>query len=148
DPEWGGFGTAMPAGRQAPKFPMGHALSFLLRSWKRFGRLEPLQLVEKTLETMASGGIYDHLGGGFHRYSTDRQWRVPHFEKMLYDQAILSRTYLEAYQATRKEKYARIARETLDYVLKEMTGPEGGFFSAQDADSPDPENSSRRREGA
>ena len=141
DTEWGGFG-------QAPKFPRSHALSMLLRYWFRSGNGEALAMAEKTLNAMADGGIYDQIGGGFHRYSTDRQWRVPHFEKMLYDQALLTVTYLEAYQVTHQERYARVAREILDYVLREMTAPEGGFFSAQDADSQDPFDSTKKREGA
>src|SRR5450759_5342410 len=92
--------------------------------------------------------MYDHIGGGFHRYSTDGRWRVPHFEKMLYDQAILSKTYLEAYQATGKEEYAQTAREIFEYVLRGMTHPEGGFYSAEDADSPIPDNPTKKREGA
>lgn len=141
DAEHGGFG-------RAPKFPMGHALAFLLRAGKRFNDPEALQMVDKTLTSMANGGLYDQLGGGFHRYSTDAQWRVPHFEKMLYDQALLSKVYLEAYQTTHDERFSKIARETLDYVLREMTGPEGGFYSAQDADSADPSDPSKKREGA
>jgi hypothetical protein len=98
---------------------------------------------------MAKGGMYDHLGGGFHRYSTDPLWRVPHFEKMLYDQAILSKTYLEAYQATGNEEYARIAREIFEYVLRDMAGPHGAFYSAEDADSaPDPAQPKKKSEGA
>ena len=141
DPEWGGFGGA-------PKFPRSHALSMLLRHWARTKDERALQIVEKTLKSMAAGGMYDQLGGGFHRYSTDAQWRMPHFEKMLYDQAILARTYLEAYQATHDQFYARIAREILDYVATRMTGPEGGFYSAEDADSLEPDGSGAKREGA
>ncbi len=126
----GGFGGA-------PKFPMGHNLSFLLRVYKRCGEKEALDMAEKTLTAMLRGGIWDHLGGGFHRYSTDQGWHVPHFEKMLYDQALLSRAYLEAYQVTGRAVYARAAREILDYVLREVTDPEGGFYCAQDADSPE-----------
>ena len=124
----GGFG-------KAPKFPGSMTLSFLLRYWKKAGSKEALEMVERTLEKMANGGIYDHLGGGFHRYSVDDRWLIPHFEKMLYDNALLSRTYFEAYQATRKERYRQVAEETLDYVLREMKSPEGGFYSTQDADS-------------
>jgi uncharacterized protein YyaL (SSP411 family) len=124
----GGFGGA-------PKFPHPMDLRVLLRSWKRFGNPAALEAVVLTLEKMAAGGIYDHLGGGFHRYSTDAHWLVPHFEKMLYDNALLVPVYLEAYQATGREDFQRIARETLDYVLREMTSPEGGFYSTQDADS-------------
>lgn len=124
----GGFG-------QAPKFPRSHDLSFLLRFWKRHGQSQALQIVEKTLEAMGHGGIYDHLGGGFARYATDEKWLVPHFEKMLYDQSILALTYLEAYQATRCDFYADVARDIFRYVLRDMTSPEGGFYSAEDADS-------------
>ncbi len=128
DSVYGGFG-------RAPKFPNSMALSFLLRYWKRTGTTRALEMVEKTLEKMANGGIYDHLGGGFHRYSVDERWLIPHFEKMLYDNALLSRTYFETYQATRKERYRRVAEEVLLYVEREMTSPEGGFYSTQDADS-------------
>ena len=128
----GGFGGA-------PKFPHPMDLRVLLRTWKRFGNQAALDAVVLTLEKMAGGGIYDHLGGGFHRYSTDAHWLVPHFEKMLYDNALLVPVYLEAYQATGREDFLRIARETLDYVLREMTSPEGGFYSTQDADSEDTE---------
>ncbi len=128
DPLYGGFG-------RSPKFPNSLALSFLLRYWKGTGSKEALRIVEGTLEKMAEGGIYDHLGGGFHRYSVDERWLIPHFEKMLYDNALLSRTYFEAYQATQKEKYRRVGEEILQYVLREMRSPEGGFYSTQDADS-------------
>jgi uncharacterized protein YyaL (SSP411 family) len=128
DPTYGGFG-------KAPKFPSSMALSFLLRYWKKTGSKEALKMVEFSLEKMANGGIYDHLGGGFHRYSVDERWLIPHFEKMLYDNALLSRTYFEAYQATRKERYHRVAEEVLNFVLREMENPEGGFYSTQDADS-------------
>ncbi len=128
DPANGGFGSA-------PKFPMGHNLSFLLRYHRRTLSTEALDMVKETLTGMARGGIWDHLGGGFHRYSTDQKWHVPHFEKMLYDQALLSRAYLEAYQVTASQEHARIAREILDYVLVDMTDPLGGFYSAEDADS-------------
>ncbi|OGC78653.1 MAG: thioredoxin [candidate division Zixibacteria bacterium RBG_16_50_21] len=128
DSTYGGFG-------QAPKFPMSHNLSFLLTYWYRYDDSHALEMTEKTLQKMAQGGIYDHLGGGFHRYSTDQYWLAPHFEKMLYDQAILSRTYLEAYQATKNLFYAQVAREIFDYVLRDITHPQGGFYSAEDADS-------------
>ncbi len=128
DETYGGF---LPA----PKFPRSHALSLLLRHWKRTGDPEGLKMVEQTLRAMAAGGMYDQIGGGFHRYSTDAQWHVPHFEKMLYDQALLARAYLEAAQATGNAEYAATAREIFDYVLRDMTGPEGGFYSAEDADS-------------
>ena len=128
DPANGGFGSA-------PKFPMGHNLSFLLRYHKHTISTEALDMVKQTLAAMARGGIWDHLGGGFHRYSTDQKWHVPHFEKMLYDQALLSRAYLEAYQVSSSQEHARVAREILDYVLGDMTDPLGGFYSAEDADS-------------
>ena len=128
DPQNAGFGTA-------PKFPTPHNLLFLLRHWHRTGEANALQMVEATLQAMRMGGIYDHVGFGFHRYSTDAQWFVPHFEKMLYDQALMAIAYTEGYQATGKEEYARTAREILDYVLRDMTSPQGGFFSAEDADS-------------
>ncbi len=124
----GGFGGS-------PKFPHPMDLRVLLRTWKRFGNSDALDVVTLTLDKMSRGGIYDHLGGGFHRYATDATWLVPHFEKMLYDNALLVSVYLEAYQATGNEDYARVVRETLDYVLREMTQPEGGFYSTQDADS-------------
>ena len=119
----------------APKFPTPHNLLFLLRYWKRGGNEAALDMVEKTLQAMRRGGIYDHVGFGFHRYSTDSQWLVPHFEKMLYDQAMLAMAYTEAYQATGKEDYGKTAREIFTYVLRDMTAPEGGFCSAEDADS-------------
>lgn len=124
----GGFGGA-------PKFPHPMDLRLLLRGWKRFGDEDALQIARLTLRKMAQGGIYDQLGGGFHRYSTDERWLVPHFEKMLYDNALLVPVCLELFQITGEEFFARIARETLDYVLREMTSPEGGFYSTQDADS-------------
>ena len=96
---------------------------------------QTLEMVETTLQAMRMGGIYDHVGFGFHRYSTDAEWSLPHFEKMLYDQALLSIAYTEAYQATGKEEYAQTVREILEYVLRDMTSPEGGFYSAEDADS-------------
>jgi uncharacterized protein len=128
DGQHGGFSSA-------PKFPTPHNLFFLLRYWKRAGNKAALDMVEKTLQAMRHGGIYDHVGFGFHRYSTDSQWLVPHFEKMLYDQAMLAMAYTEAYQATRKEDYGKTAREIFTYVLRGMTMPEGGFCSAEDADS-------------
>ena len=124
----GGIGTA-------PKFPQPMTLEFLLR-YNHHGYSErALEMVNLTLENMAYGGIYDQVGGGFHRYSTDGYWLVPHFEKMLYDNALLARLYLHAYQITQRPLYRRITEETLDYVLREMTDPRGGFYSAQDADS-------------
>jgi uncharacterized protein len=128
DPVYGGFG-------KAPKFPSSMALSFLLRYWKSTGSSKALEIVNATLEKMAGGGIYDHLGGGFHRYSVDVRWLIPHFEKMLYDNGLLCRTYFEAYQATRNERFKKVGEEILEYVLREMKSPEGGFYSTQDADS-------------
>ena len=128
DEQNGGFGSA-------PKFPSPHNLLFLLRYRLRSGEQRALEMVEKTLTEMRRGGIYDHIGYGFHRYSTDARWRVPHFEKMLYDQAMLSLAYVETYQATGKDFYADTARQILAYVLRDMRIPEGGFASAEDADS-------------
>jgi len=128
DATHGGFGSA-------PKFPHPMELRLLLRISKRFGDEDALRMAQLTLDRMAMGGIYDHLGGGFHRYSTDERWLVPHFEKMLYDNALLSLAYLEGYQATGAPLYRRVVEETLDYVLREMTSPEGFFYSTQDADS-------------
>lgn len=128
DAENGGFGTA-------PKFPRPHTLLFLLRYWKRTGKKEAQDMVEKTLRAMRLGGIFDQLGFGFHRYSTDSQWLVPHFEKMLYDQALLVLAYIEAHQVTGAPKFKLTAKETLDYVLRDLVSPEGGFYSAEDADS-------------
>ena len=128
DPQNGGFGGA-------PKFPAPHNLLFLLRYWKRSKDAFALQMVEETLQAMSMGGVFDHLGGGFHRYSTDAGWRIPHFEKMLYDQATMAMAYTEAYQATGKKEYARTVQEILGYVLRDMTSQQGGFFSAEDADS-------------
>jgi len=128
DEQRGGFGSA-------PKFPTPHDLTFLLRYWKRGGEPHALEMVEKTLSAMRAGGMYDHVGFGFHRYSTDADWLVPHFEKMLYDQALSVNAYVEAFQATGKRAYAATAREILTYVLRDMTSPEGGFYSAEDADS-------------
>ncbi len=128
DPVNGGFG-------HAPKFPNAANLSFMLRYSKLSGISKFQEFVLKTLTKMANGGIYDQLGGGFHRYSTDSQWLVPHFEKMLYDNALLPIVYAEAYQITKDLKYLDVVNQTLQYVLHEMTSPEGGFYSAQDADS-------------
>jgi uncharacterized protein YyaL (SSP411 family) len=128
DGQHGGFSSA-------PKFPTPTNLLFLLRYWKRSGDTAALDMVEKTLQAMQRGGIYDHVGFGFHRYSTDSQWLLPHFEKMLYDQAMVAMAYIEAYQATRKEDFRKTAREIFTYVLRDMAGPEGGFFSAEDADT-------------
>jgi uncharacterized protein YyaL (SSP411 family) len=128
DPKWGGFGAA-------PKFPTPHHLTMLLRWHLREPNSKALQMVETTLQAMRKGGIWDHLGLGFHRYSVDERWLAPHFEKMLYDQALLAIAYLEAYQATGKELYAQTAHDIFAYVLRDMTSPEGGFYSAEDADS-------------
>jgi uncharacterized protein len=124
----GGFG-------QAPKFPPSMVLSFLLRQSQRTKNNAILAAVEKTLAKMARGGMYDQLGGGFHRYSVDEKWLIPHFEKMLYDNALLSRIYLDAFLVTGKEFYRQITTEILDYVVREMTHSSGGFYSSQDADS-------------
>ena len=128
DSDHGGFG-------QSPKFPTPHQLSFLLRRYHHTQNQQTLAMVEKTLIRMRQGGIYDQLGFGFHRYSTDAQWLVPHFEKMLYDQALLIMAYTEAFQATEKPFYAGVAEEIITYILRDMTSAEGGFFSAEDADS-------------
>jgi len=129
DSQHGGFG-------QAPKFPPGMGLILLLRYWKRSGNSRALHIVEFTLEKMARGGMNDQLGGGFHRYSTDEIWLAPHFEKMLYDNSLLTVTYLEAFQATGKPFYREVVEETLGYVLREMYDQKnGGFYSTQDADS-------------
>jgi hypothetical protein len=119
----------------APKFPMPPALDFLLRYHRRTSNARALEMVTLTLEKMAAGGIHDQVGGGFHRYATDAAWQVPHFEKMLYDNAQLARLYVAAYQVTRREPLARVARDVLDYVAREMTAPGGGFYAASDADS-------------
>ena len=124
----GGFGNA-------PKFPTPHNFLFLLRNWKRTGNAQALRMVETTLAAMRRGGIYDHLGFGFHRYSTDPEWLLPHFEKMLYDQAMLTMAYTETFLATGKSEYRQTAEEILTYVLRDMTSPEGAFYSAEDADS-------------
>jgi hypothetical protein len=128
DNEYGGFGGE-------PKFPTPHNLLFLLRYWKRTNNGKALAMVEETLQALRCGGIYDQVGFGFHRYSTDRRWLVPHFEKMLYDQALLAMAYLETFQATGNEEYAGTAREIFTYVLRDMTAGDGGFYSAEDADS-------------
>jgi uncharacterized protein YyaL (SSP411 family) len=128
DPLQGGFG-------RAPKFPSPHSLSFLLRYWKRTGKESAREMVETTLRSMRSGGIYDHIGFGFHRYSTDARWFVPHFEKMLYDQALLTLAYVEAFQAAGDSRWARTAAEVVEYVLRDMVDEGGAFHSAEDADS-------------
>jgi uncharacterized protein YyaL (SSP411 family) len=129
------FDTARGGWGRAPKFPQPMILEFLLRFYARTGEKAALAMATQTLDAMARGGMYDQLGGGFHRYSVDDHWLVPHFEKMLYDNAQLARVYLHAWQLTRNRFFRTIARETLDYVAREMLGPEGGFYSAQDADS-------------
>ena len=128
DEENGGFGDA-------PRFPAPHNLIFLLRYAHGTGKEPAYAMAEKTLHAMRQGGIFDQIGWGFHRYATDVAWAVPHFEKMLYDQALLAMAYTEAYLATGREEFARTARETIAYVLRDMTGPGGGFYSAEDADS-------------
>jgi uncharacterized protein YyaL (SSP411 family) len=128
DQERGGFG-------RAPRFPTPHRLLFLLRFWRRTGVDQALEMVVKTLDALRAGGIFDQVGYGFHRYSTDDQWLLPHFEKMLYDQALLVMAYVEAFQATGDASHARVAKQVLEYVLRDMTAPDGGFYSAEDADS-------------
>ncbi|MCL5027452.1 MAG: thioredoxin domain-containing protein [Bacteroidetes bacterium] len=128
DHQFGGFGSA-------PKFPTPHNFLFLLRYWKRNNNHDALNIVEKSLHEIRNGGIFDHIGFGFHRYSTDREWLVPHFEKMLYDQALLAIAYTEIYQVTQNEFYKKTAEEIFTYVLRDITSPDGGFYSAEDADS-------------
>lgn len=128
DTKCGGFG-------EAPKFPTPHNLLFLMRYYEKSGDENAMKMVEKTLRQMYRGGMFDHIGGGFSRYSTDRYFLVPHFEKMLYDNALLMLAYCKAYQMTGEESYRRVAEKTASYILREMTSPEGGFYSAQDADS-------------
>jgi len=128
DPGHGGFGGA-------PKFPQPMLLEFLLRTNVRTGRPAALEMATDTLRAMAAGGMYDQLGGGFHRYSVDERWLVPHFEKMLYDNALLARAYLDAWQLTQEPAFARVVEETLAFVQREMTSPDGGFYSSLDADT-------------
>ncbi|OGL43075.1 MAG: thioredoxin [Candidatus Schekmanbacteria bacterium GWA2_38_11] len=128
DYENGGFS-------EAPKFPQPLVIEFLFRYYKTTKDKNTINMITFTLKKMAEGGIYDHLGGGFHRYSVDNKWLVPHFEKMLYDNAMLAKVYIQAYQITKNDFFKKIAFETLDYLLREMTDPEGGFYSASDADS-------------
>ncbi|MEP6659988.1 MAG: thioredoxin domain-containing protein [Acidimicrobiales bacterium] len=130
DAEWGGFG-------RAPKFPQSMSLELCLRAHAETDSPDALDVVQTSLDAMASGGMYDHLGGGFARYSVDDQWLVPHFEKMLYDQALLARVYLHAFQVTHEPRYAQVAVETIEYVLRDLHHGFGGFYSAEDADSPD-----------
>jgi uncharacterized protein YyaL (SSP411 family) len=141
EPKYGGFA-------QAPKFPRPVTLDFLLRYYRATGEKSARDMALHTLEQMAGGGIYDQIGGGFHRYSVDAQWRIPHFEKMLYDQSQLVFSYLSAYQLTGSSLYSQTVRHTLDYVLREMQAPEGGFYSAEDADSVNPYDTSEHSEGA
>ena len=142
DSRYGGFG-------RAPKFPRPSVFSFLLRYHARTGEKAALEISLHTLREMAKGGMYDQVGGGFHRYSTDERWHVPHFEKMLYDQGQLVVSYVEAFQLTKDTLYAAVTRDVLDYVLREMTSAEGGFYSAQDADSAsDPAHPEEKSEGA
>ena len=141
DPKYGGFGGA-------PKFPRPVVLNYLLRYYATEKNDEALEMVTRTLDGMAAGGVHDHLGGGFHRYSVDERWFVPHFEKMMYDQAQLAISYLEAFQITRESRYADAARPIFEYVLRDMTDASGAFYSAEDADSPDPGNPSHSGEGA
>jgi len=141
DPRFGGFGGA-------PRFPRPSVLQFLLRCYRQNGRADALSMAEETLKGMRYGGMYDHLGGGFHRYSVDERWFVPHFEKMLYDQAQLLAAYVEAFQTTGNSLYAETAHEIAGYVLRDMTHPEGGFYSAEDADSEDPARPGHKGEGA
>ncbi len=128
DPQWGGFG-------EAPKFPHALDLRLLLRRYRRFGHQAALDMIRRSLDRMAAGGIFDHLGGGFHRYSTDAAWLVPHFEKMLYDNAMLALAYLEAWDVTRSAYYQAVARQTLDYILRDLADPAGPFYASEDADS-------------
>ncbi|HEV8291137.1 MAG TPA: thioredoxin domain-containing protein, partial [Tepidisphaeraceae bacterium] len=142
DEERGGFGTA-------PKFPRPAVFHFLLRYHMRTGDADAKRMTLSTLDAMARGGMHDQLGGGFHRYSTDGRWFLPHFEKMLYDQGPLAGAYLDAYQLTHEEVYASVARDILDYVMRDMTGSEGQFYSAEDADSAiDPAKPDEKAEGA
>jgi len=126
DETYGGFGSP-------PKFPMPHQMMFLIRYWKWTNRGKALEMVEKTLHAMRDGGIWDHVGYGFHRYSTDAEWLVPHFEKMLYDQALLAMAFTEAFQVTGDGVFGETAHEIFTYVLRDMTSPTGGFYSAEDA---------------
>ena len=140
DSRLGGFGSA-------PKFPRPVTLNYLLRYYFVEKSDEALEMVVKTLSAMAAGGMHDHLGGGFHRYSVDEHWFVPHFEKMLYDQAQLAVSYLEAFQITGEARFADVARDIFAYVMRDLTDANGGFYSAEDADSPDPENPAHSGEG-
>ncbi|MCP5115160.1 MAG: thioredoxin domain-containing protein, partial [bacterium] len=139
------FDSTHGGARGAPNFPPSLPIRFLLRYHRRSGEGKYLDMAALTLDKMARGGMYDQVGGGFHRYSTDARWLVPHFEKMLYDNALLVVAYLEGYQATGREEFAHTAREILRYVERDMTSPDGAFYSATDADSPNPEG--EREEG-
>ena len=130
DQEWGGFG-------KAPKFPSTFHIELILRAYMTSGSEAAKTVITTTLDAMAAGGIYDHVGGGFARYSTDREWLVPHFEKMLSDQALLVQTYLHALVVLREPQWRLVVQDTIEYVLTTLTHEEGGFFSAEDADSPD-----------
>jgi len=141
EPTYGGFGGA-------PKFPQPMTFEFLLRYAQRTNAQLAWTMLDKTLHAMAEGGMYDQLGGGFHRYSVDEKWLVPHFEKMLYDNALLARVYIEVFQATGDPFYRRIAEETLDYLAREMRHPAGGFYSTQDADSLPSADAHETEEGA
>jgi uncharacterized protein YyaL (SSP411 family) len=141
DSRWGGFGAA-------PKFPRPAVFHYLLRYYAASQNSEALEMVVQTLRHMAAGGMHDQIGGGFHRYSVDERWFVPHFEKMLYDQAQLATTYLEAYQITHDEDFARVARDIFAYVQRDLRDTQGAFYSAEDADSPDPEHPGHSGEGA
>jgi uncharacterized protein YyaL (SSP411 family) len=141
DSQHGGFGSA-------PKFPRPVLLNYLLRYYKLQAEEEALDMVSATLSAMQAGGMHDQLGGGFHRYSVDQRWFVPHFEKMLYDQSQLAISYLEAFQITQNPQFAETARRILRYVQRDLTHPDGGFYSAEDADSPDPDNPAHSGEGA
>ena len=141
DPEEGGFGAA-------PKFPRPAVFHFLLRYWARTGSAPALDMTVFTLRKMAAGGMYDHLGGGFHRYSVDARWHVPHFEKMLYDQAQLVSVYTEAYQITGDKAFADVVAKTLGYLVRDLAAPEGGFYSAEDADSLPSPTATEKKEGA
>jgi uncharacterized protein YyaL (SSP411 family) len=141
DPRFGGFGGA-------PKFPRPVTLSFLFRYAKKTGNQDPVDMATHTLRKMTLGGLYDHVGGGFHRYSVDGEWRVPHFEKMLYDQAQLVMSFVDLYQISHDDNDASIIRDVLRYVMRDMTAPDGGFYSAEDADSGTPGNSGEKSEGA
>jgi len=141
EPKYGGFS-------QAPKFPRPVVIDFLFRYYKATNNIHARDMALFTLEQMADGGMYDQIGGGFHRYSVDGRWRVPHFEKMLYDQSQLVSVYLSAFQLSGNPAYKRVVTETLEYVLRDMQHPEGGFYSAEDADSVNPYNPDEHSEGA